>query len=57
MLSKIMALSEEHERAVTEGLTESQRATLVELLATVARRQGLAQGGHPGMIEPEQAAP
>jgi len=49
MLSKVMALSEEHESAVTEGLTESQRATLIELLDTVARRQGLAEGGHPGM--------
>jgi DNA-binding MarR family transcriptional regulator len=57
MLSKVMALSVEHEHAVTEGLTDSQRVMLIELLNTVVRRQGLAQGGHPGMTEPGQANP
>jgi DNA-binding MarR family transcriptional regulator len=57
MLAKAMALSVEHESAIAEGLTESQRVTLIELLNTIARCQGLAQGGHPGMTEPGQASP
>jgi DNA-binding MarR family transcriptional regulator len=52
MLSKVMALSVEHEMAVTEGLSESQRVTLIELLDMIGRRQGLA--GHPGMTEPDK---
>lgn len=49
LLSKIAAVSAQHEAALTEGLTSAQRNTLTELLAQIAHHRDLAPGGHPGM--------
>ncbi len=53
MLGRIMAVSAEHEAALTRGLEPAQRAVLIELLRDVAVRQGLIEGVHPGFAEPE----
>lgn len=50
-LARLMTVSREHEAAMTEALTESERTTLGRLLATIARHEGLPQGGHPGFAD------
>lgn len=47
-LSRVMEVSKQHEQELTDGLTDAERKTLGNLLARIARRQGLAEGGHPG---------
>jgi DNA-binding MarR family transcriptional regulator len=37
-----------HERRITAGLDEAEKATLLELLGRVAAAQGLLPGVHPG---------
>ncbi|UQX90269.1 MarR family transcriptional regulator [Jatrophihabitans telluris] len=44
----LAVIARRHERAVTAGLDESQRATLSALLQHVAETQGLTPGVHPG---------
>jgi len=48
LMGKIADLGRQHERRLTAGLDASQRATLRELLTTVADRQGLTPHVHPG---------
>jgi DNA-binding MarR family transcriptional regulator len=48
VMQQIARLARQHERALTSGLDESQRAHLEELLATIANAQGLTPGVHPG---------
>lgn len=48
LMQKLSRLARQHERALTSGLNDSQRAQLRELLATVAQQQGLTPGVHPG---------
>lgn len=48
LMGKIGDLARQHERRLTAGLDAAQRATLRELLATIARRQGLTPHVHPG---------
>lgn len=48
LMQKIAALARQHERRLTAGLDAGQRATLRELLVTVADRQGLSPHVHPG---------
>jgi DNA-binding MarR family transcriptional regulator len=48
LMSKIADLGRQHERRVTAGLDAGQRATLRELLAAVAKQQGLTPHVHPG---------
>ncbi|HEY7054554.1 MAG TPA: MarR family winged helix-turn-helix transcriptional regulator [Mycobacterium sp.] len=48
LMRKLSRLARQHERAVTSGLDDSQRAQLNHLLATLAQHQGLAPGVHPG---------
>jgi DNA-binding MarR family transcriptional regulator len=48
LMGKIADLGRQHERRITAGLDADQRATLRELLAAVADRQGLTPHVHPG---------
>jgi DNA-binding MarR family transcriptional regulator len=48
LMSKIGDLAREHERRLTAGLDAGQRATLRDLLATIAEREGLTPHIHPG---------
>ncbi|MDT5009887.1 MAG: hypothetical protein QOH57_1504 [Mycobacterium sp.] len=48
LLQKLSRLARQHDRAVTGGLDDSQREQLRDLLATIARHQGLTAGVHPG---------
>jgi DNA-binding MarR family transcriptional regulator len=48
LIGKLSRLARQHDRAITSGLSESQRAQLHDLLATLATQQGLTPGIHPG---------
>ena len=48
VMSKIGDLARQQDRLITAGLDTRQRATLHELLAEVAERQGLTPHVHPG---------
>ena len=48
LMGKLSRLARQHDRAITSGLSESQRAQLYDLLATLATQQGLTPGIHPG---------
>jgi DNA-binding MarR family transcriptional regulator len=48
LMQKIADLARQHERRLTAGLDAEQRATLRDLLATLAERQGLTPHVHPG---------
>lgn len=48
LMSKLSRLARQHDRAITSGLSESQRAQLHDLLAILATQQGLTPGIHPG---------
>jgi DNA-binding MarR family transcriptional regulator len=48
LMGKLSRLARQHERAITSGLSDSQRAQLRELLAALATQQGLTPGVHPG---------
>jgi DNA-binding MarR family transcriptional regulator len=53
-LAEVMQVSVEHENELTEGLSSTERTALESVLARMASRQGLAEGGHPGFdSEPE----
>jgi DNA-binding MarR family transcriptional regulator len=51
-LTRIMAVSAEHEAELTRGLEPAQRAALIGLLNQVALEQGLITGVHPGFGDP-----
>jgi DNA-binding MarR family transcriptional regulator len=46
-LDRVMAISDEHERAVTKGLVPADRAALVTLLSKLAAKHGLGARAHP----------
>jgi len=48
LMVKVSRIARQHDRAITSGLSDSQRAQLRELLATLAAQQGLTPGIHPG---------
>jgi DNA-binding MarR family transcriptional regulator len=48
LIGKVSRIARQHDRAITSGLSDSQRAQLRELLATLAAQQGLTPGIHPG---------
>ena len=48
LMGKLSRLARQHDRAITSGLSESQRARLHDLLAILATQQGLTPGIHPG---------
>jgi DNA-binding MarR family transcriptional regulator len=48
LMGKVSRIARQHDRAITSGLSESQRAQLRELLAVLAAQQGLTPGIHPG---------
>jgi DNA-binding MarR family transcriptional regulator len=48
LMRKLSELVRQHERRLTVGLDAEQRASLRELLAAVAERQGLTPHVHPG---------
>jgi DNA-binding MarR family transcriptional regulator len=48
VMGKLSRLARQHDRAITDGLSDSQRAQLSELLAALAARHGLTPGVHPG---------
>jgi DNA-binding MarR family transcriptional regulator len=48
LMTKIGDLARQQDRLITAGLDAEQRATLHQLLAAVAERQGLAPHIHPG---------
>jgi DNA-binding MarR family transcriptional regulator len=48
LMAKIGDLARQHERRITAGLDAEQRATLRELLSTIAEQQGLTPHVHPG---------
>lgn len=48
LLGDLRRAAEAQEHAVTEGLTDQQRADLYDLLATVGRLRGLDAEVHPG---------
>ena len=47
LLDRVMAISDEHERALTRGLDPADRAALVKLLSKLAAKQGLGARAHP----------
>jgi DNA-binding MarR family transcriptional regulator len=48
VMKKLAELGRQHERSITAALTGEQRRVLNDLLATLARQQGLTPGVHPG---------
>jgi DNA-binding MarR family transcriptional regulator len=56
LMTELGELVRRHERALTAGLTAEQRRTLGDLLATLARQQGLSPGVHPGFRSLGRAA-
>ncbi|MDX6256457.1 MAG: hypothetical protein QOJ11_2791 [Frankiales bacterium] len=56
LMRQLSALARQHEQQLTAGLTAEQRATLMELLSTVATRQGIVPGVHPGYRSLSRAA-
>jgi DNA-binding MarR family transcriptional regulator len=48
LLQKVSTLARQHDGQITAGLDERQRATLHELLGTLARQRGLTPHVHPG---------
>lgn len=51
VLGEVMRVSAAHEAELTGGLSVSDRKTLEDLLARIARQLDLAPGGHPGFDE------
>jgi len=47
LLDRVMAISDQHERALTRGLEPAERAALVKLLGKLAAKQGLGARAHP----------
>jgi len=47
LLDRVMAISDQHERAVSGGLDPADRAALVKLLAKLAALHGLGARAHP----------
>ena len=47
LLDRVMAISDEHERAFTKGLDHADRVALVKLLGKLASKQGLGARAHP----------
>lgn len=52
-LTKIMAISAEHEAELTRALDPAKRTALIDLLNEVAVDQGLIAGVHPGFADPK----
>ncbi|MER7875580.1 MarR family transcriptional regulator [Streptomyces solisilvae] len=48
LLAQLRQVGAEHERLMTEGLSEPEREQLTGLLRRLAERQGLSPGVHPG---------
>ncbi|MFG2582425.1 MarR family winged helix-turn-helix transcriptional regulator [Streptomyces malaysiensis] len=48
LLAQLRQVGAEHERRLTEGLSEPERDQLTGLLRRVAEQQGLSPGVHPG---------
>ena len=48
LMQKFSRLAQQHERALTAALSESQRGQLRELLTAIAQQQRLTPGVHPG---------
>jgi DNA-binding MarR family transcriptional regulator len=48
LMQKLSRLAQQHERALTAALSESQRGQLRELLTAIAQQQRLTPGVHPG---------
>jgi DNA-binding MarR family transcriptional regulator len=48
LLESVRKIAREHNESVCEGLNAAERKTLGELLARVAKLQGLTPGVHPG---------
>ncbi|WAP58451.1 MarR family winged helix-turn-helix transcriptional regulator [Streptomyces sp. S465] len=48
VLAELRKVGAEHERRMTEGLSEEEREQLTGLLRRLADRQGLSPGVHPG---------
>jgi DNA-binding MarR family transcriptional regulator len=51
-LTRIMAISAEHEDELTRGLSGADRAELIRILAKIAAGHGLIEGVHPGFADP-----
>ena len=47
LLDRLMAISDDHERALTRGLSAADQAALVTLLSKLASNQGLGARTHP----------
>jgi DNA-binding MarR family transcriptional regulator len=47
-LDQVRDIAREHERDITDALTEEERASLTALLRKLADRHGLSPGVHPG---------
>ena len=47
-LRKILEVAREHQRTLLSSLSEDEQAALTEILARIARHQGLTPGVHPG---------
>jgi DNA-binding MarR family transcriptional regulator len=48
VMQQLATAAREHEQELTAGLTREQRAVLAEALGTIAERQGIQAGVHPG---------
>jgi DNA-binding MarR family transcriptional regulator len=48
LMGKVSRIARQHDRAITSGLSDSQRTQLRDLLAALAAQQGLTPGIHPG---------
>jgi DNA-binding MarR family transcriptional regulator len=48
VMTKMRAIGSAHEDEICAGLNDAQRRQLAELLETIAARQGLTPGVHPG---------
>jgi DNA-binding MarR family transcriptional regulator len=53
LLDEIMEISVEHEQHLCRALQPAEREQLLTLLNRLAAEQGLAQGVHPGVADPD----
>ena len=51
VLDVVRRVSAEHEAAMTRGISQTERAQLLDLLRRLAAEQGLASGVHPGFAD------
>ncbi len=56
LLTRGRVIAAEHERALTEGLSDAQRERLTKLLQTIVEERSIGAGVHPALSDPDPKA-